>query len=442
MTNLESLVKKWGPVLANDNAPAIGDSHREAVVAQVLENTEAAIAQEAQAANFQMNEAAHANNTVGIQNTDPVLISLVRRAMPNLIAYDIASVQPMTGPTGLIFAMKSRYGGQAGDEVGFDGSGLGTEVDSAYSGTGTHGADSTSLGGTDTTPADTVNDAFGFGTGMSTAAGEALGDGVGADFAEMSFSIEKTSVTAKTRALKAEYTMEMAQDLKAIHGLNAESELASILSNEVIAEINREMVRTINSRAKLGAQQTGITTAGTFDLTTDADGRWSQERYKGLLVQIMREANKIAQDTRRGRGNFIMVSADVAAILSSTGMLDYTPALSGNAGISSDVTGATMVGTLAGGTGMKVYLDPYATVDYATIGYKGSNPYDAGIFYAPYVPLTMVRAMGENSFQPKIGFKTRYGMVANPFLDQTGEIGAVRSNTYYRIFAITNLLNQ
>jgi len=435
--NINDIKAKWAPIMEAAEAPAFADSHRAAVTAQLLENTEKALAEERGQQQY-LSEAAPANATTGgagnMANWDPILISLVRRAMPNLIAYDLCGVQPMSGPTGLVFAMKSRYTSQCGTEALFN------EADSGFSGAGAQGADSSSLGGTDTTPADDVNDAFGVGTGMSTSAGEALGDGVGADFAEMAFSIEKTSVTAKTRALKAEYTMELAQDLKAVHGLDAEAELANILSGEILAEINREVVRTINSRAVLGAQQAEIASKGTFDLAADADGRWSVEKYKGLLVHIQREANQIAVETRRGKGNFIMVSADVAAVLSAAGMLDYTPALSGQAGISSDVTGTTLVGTLAGG--VKVYLDPYATVNYVTVGYKGTNAYDAGMFYCPYVPLTMVRAVGENSFQPKIGFKTRYGMVANPFVDNTGEVGAVRTNTYYRIFAVSNILDQ
>ena len=363
--------------------------------------------------------------------------------MPNLIAYDICGVQPMTGPTGLVFAMKSKYSTQGStDEAlfneadsGFSSSSVNDAGDTQGGEGGAQGADSSSLGGTDTTPADTVNDAFGFGTGMTTAEGEALG-GTDTQFNEMAFSIEKTSVEAKTRALKAEYTMELAQDLRAVHGLDAESELANILSAEILAEINREVVRTMNSRAKLGAQQGDVATAGTFDLQTDADGRWSLEKVKGLMIHIQREANAIAINTRRGKGNFIVVSADVAALLSAVGMMDYAGAMAGGAAISSDVTGTTLVGALPGG--MKVYLDPYATVNYCTVGYKGSNPYDAGMFYCPYVPLTMVRAVGENTFQPKIGFKTRYGMIANPF---TGALSGVRNNDYYRIFAVANLLD-
>jgi hypothetical protein len=366
--------------------------------------------------------------------------------MPNLIAYDIAGVQPMTGPTGLIFAMKSKYTSQGGTEALFN------EADTDFSGTGTQGGGSSSIVGDVNPPgttgetsadagADNVEDAFGVGTGMTTAAAEALGSSGGGTFNEMAFSIEKATVTAKSRALKAEYSMELAQDLKAIHGLDAESELANILSAEILAEINREVVRTINAKAKLGSGQTDITTAGTFDVNADSDGRWSVEKYKGLLVQLMREANVIAKETRRGKGNFILCSSDVAAALSASGMLDYTPALAGNANLTVDDTGTTFAGTLAGG--MKVYIDPYANVDYVNVGYKGSNPYDAGLFYCPYVPLTMVRAVGEDTFQPKIGFKTRYGMVANPFVGATAgnDTGTDRANQYYRITKITNILS-
>jgi len=376
------------------------------------------------------------------------LISLVRRAMPNLMAYDIAGVQPMTGPTGLIFAMKSRYTAQNGTEALF------AEADTAFSGaasgdTGSADAgnndpfagDDPASGGSAGNDADTVAE-YAPGTAMATATAEALGDSGSNAFPEMAFSIEKATVTAKSRALKAEYTMELAQDLKAVHGLDAEAELANILSAEILAEINREVIRTINMKAKLGAQQADLTTGGTFDLDTDADGRWSVEKYKGLLVQIQREANVIAKETRRGKGNFIICSSDVAAALSASGMLDYTPALAANANLNIDDAGNTFAGTLAGG--MKVYIDPYAAVNYVNMGYKGTNAYDAGLFYCPYVPLTMVRAVGENSFQPKIGFKTRYGMVANPFVGATAgnDTGADRSNQYYRIFKVDNILGE
>ena len=446
MFTSDKLLEKWQPILDSEDAPKLVDRHRKAVTATVLENTEKALAEERNHQGFQLNEVAANNVSTNIDNWDPILIGLVRRAMPNLLAYDICGVQPMTGPTGLIFAMKSRYTSQTGDEAFFN------EADTDFSGTGTQGGGSSSLVGDINPPgttgessadtsggADNVEDAFGLGSGMSTDAAEALGDGGGTNFAQMAFSIDKTTVTAKSRALKAEYTMELAQDLKAIHGLDAEAELANILSAEILAEINREVVRTINSRAKLGSRQADITTDGTFDVNADSDGRWSVEKYKGLLVQLMREANVIAKETRRGKGNFLMCSSDVAAALAASGMLDYTPAIQGNAGLSVDDTGSTFAGTISGG--MKVYIDPYANIDYVNVGYKGPNPYDAGLFYCPYVPLTMVRAVGENSFQPKIGFKTRYGMIANPYADQTGSIGAVRTNQYYRITKITNILS-
>ena len=445
MFTSDKLLEKWQPILDSEDAPKLVDRHRKAVTATVLENTEKALAEERNHQGFQLNEVAANNVSSSIDNWDPILIGLVRRAMPNLLAYDICGVQPMTGPTGLIFAMKSKYSTQGGTEALFN------EADTDFSGTGTQGGGSSSLVGDINPPgttgessadtsggADNVEDAFGLGTGMTTDAAEALGDGGGTNFAEMAFSIDKTTVTAKSRALKAEYTMELAQDLKAIHGLDAEAELANILSAEILAEINREVVRTINSRAKLGSRQADITTDGTFDVNADSDGRWSVEKYKGLLVQLMREANVIAKETRRGKGNFLMCSSDVAAALAASGMLDYTPAIQGNAGLSVDDTGSTFAGTISGG--MKVYIDPYANIDYVNVGYKGPNPYDAGLFYCPYVPLTMVRAVGENSFQPKIGFKTRYGMIANPYADQTGSIGAVRTNQYYRITKITNIL--
>jgi hypothetical protein len=443
----KNLMEKWQPVMEAAEAPSIADAHKRAVTAVMLENTEKALVEERGHQNFTLTEAAPANATgAGIDNWDPILISLVRRAMPNLMAYDIAGVQPMTGPTGLIFAMKSRYSAQNGTEALF------AEADTAFSGAASGdlgtasarnndpfaGDDST---GTDAADTDTVAE-YAPGTAMATATAEALGDSGSNPFPEMAFSIEKATVTAKSRALKAEYTMELAQDLKAVHGLDAEAELANILSAEILAEINREVIRTINLKAKLGAQQADLTTAGTFDLDTDADGRWSVEKYKGLLVQIQREANTIAKETRRGKGNFIICSSDVAAALSASGMLDYTPALAANANLNIDDAGNTFAGTLAGG--MKVYIDPYAAVNYVNMGYKGTNAYDAGLFYCPYVPLTMVRAVGENSFQPKIGFKTRYGMVANPFVGTTAgnDTGADRSNQYYRIFKVDNILGE
>jgi hypothetical protein len=437
MFNSEQIQEKWAPILEHSEIPSIQDNYKKSVTAILLENQEKALREERGAMGFMTETAANATTggTGNMANWDPVLISLVRRAMPNLMAYDVAGVQPMSGPTGLIFAMKSKYTSQGGTEALFD------EANVGFSGNGTaNGGDSSSVAGTtgtDTTPADGVEDSFAVGAGMTTAAGEALGNS-GDPFAQMAFSIEKTSVTAKTRALKAEYTMELAQDLKAIHGLDAESELANILSAEILAEINREVIRTINVKAKLGAQTSNVAAAGTFDVETDSDGRWSVEKFKGLMVQIEREANAIAKDTRRGKGNFIICSSDVASALTAAGMLDYTPALSANLNV--DDTGSTFAGVLNGRT--KVYIDPYASRDYVTVGYRGTNPYDAGLFYAPYVPLTMVRAVGEVDFQPRIGFKTRYGMVANPFAGgaSSSETGTNRANQYYRIFAVENIL--
>jgi len=431
MFGSEKISDKWAPILEHTDLPEIQDKYKKAVTAVVLENQEKALAEERGQSSFLSETAANAQGG-NIGTWDPILISLVRRAMPNLIAYDIAGVQPMTGPTGLIFAMKSKYTSQGGTEALFN------EANTAFSGTGTAGGDSSSLGsvGTDANT-DDVEDSFGVGTGMSTADAEALGN-TGNAFAEMAFSIEKATVTAKSRALKAEYTMELAQDLKAIHGLDAEGELANILSAEILAEINREVIRTINVKAKLGAQTSNVTTPGVFDVSQDADGRWSVEKFKGLIVQIEREANVIAKETRRGKGNFILCSSDVASALAASGMLDYTPALSTNLNV--DDTGNTFAGVLNGRT--KVYIDPYASQDYMTVGYRGTNPYDAGMFYCPYVPLTMVRAVGEQDFQPRIGFKTRYGMVANPFVGASAgnDTGTNRANQYFRIFEVRNIL--
>ena len=419
----ENLQKKWAPVLDHDNLPSIKDNYKRAVTAVVLENQEKALREE-KAALF---EATHANQTgSAIDTYDPILISLVRRSLPNLMAYDVAGVQPMTGPTGLIFAMKSHYSSQSGTEALFN------EADTDFAGTGTH-AGSNPVSGSYTT-----------GTGVSTSTAEGFGDST--TLQQMAFSIEKTTVTAKSRALKAEYTVELAQDLKAIHGLDAEAELANILSQEILAEINREVIRTIYKVAKPGAASTA--TAGTFDLDVDSNGRWSVERFKGLMFQIERDANVIAQETRRGRGNFIVCSSDVAAALAMAGKLDYTPALSGNDGLSSDDTGNTFAGTLNGR--YKVFIDPYsantnAASQFVMVGYKGSNAYDAGLFYCPYVPLQMVRAIDPSTFQPKIGFKTRYGMIANPFVTQSdgttdADTFTADRNHYYRLFAVTNLL--
>jgi hypothetical protein len=441
MFNSEKLQEKWNPIINHKDLPNIKDNYRRAVTAVILENQEKALREERAQSSFQgLNETA-ANSVSGVANWDPILISLVRRSMPNLIAYDIAGVQPMSGPTGLIFAMKSKYTSQGGTEALFN------EADSAFAGAGSQASASSSLpavtGGSGA-DANGVHDSFAVGTGMTTAAAEALGSGsTGAgEFGEMAFSIEKATVTAKSRALKAEYTMELAQDLKAIHGLDAESELANILSAEILAEINREVIRTINVKAKLGAQQANMASTGTFNLLTDSDGRWSVEKFKGLLVQIEREANVIAKETRRGKGNFILCSSDVATALAAAGVLDYAPALSTSLEV--DDTGNTFAGVLNGRT--KVYIDPYATDDYVTAGYRGTNPYDAGMFYAPYVPLTMVRAVNPGDFQPRIGFKTRYGMVANPFAeanvsDINNGVGTNRSNRYFRIFAVKGILD-
>lgn len=413
MTSFDTLIEKWSPVLNESSAGEIKDSQRRAVTAAVLENQEIAMRESrAQEAGFgSLNETA-GNNTGSVGTWDPVLISLVRRAMPNLMAYDVCGVQPMSGPTGLIFAMKSRYDGGdvANDEALFG------EANSAFSGV----ADS-----------DTV------GKGMTTTAAEALGN-TGNDFSEMGFTIEKATVTAKSRALKAEYSLELAQDLKAIHGLDAETELANILSTEILAEINREVVHTINSQAKIGAQQANVAVNGIFDLSSDADGRWSAEKFKGLVVQLDREANVIAKETRRGKGNVIICSSDVATALAASGMLDYTPAMS--SALQVDDTGSTFAGVLNGR--LRVYIDPYAASDYITVGYKGTNAYDAGVFYCPYVPLQMVKAVGENDFQPRIGFKTRYGMASNPFVGAAPADGlaAAGTNQYYRKFAVANIL--
>ena len=441
----KNLMEKWGPVLDHESAPEIQDRYRKAVTARLLENQEVALQEErAQAQGNFISEAAAANNIGSgsapnnIGTFDPVLISLVRRAMPNLIAYDIAGVQPMSGPTGLIFAMKSRYSTQGGTEaLGLD------EADTDFSGTGTHQADPTGLSGvtdadTDGTIADEADTVSTFGSGLGTAAAERLGVGESGDgsFGEMAFSIEKSTVTAKSRALKAEYTMELAQDLKAIHGLDAEGELANILSAEILAEINREVVRSVLKTAKIGALQTSTAVSGIFDVNTDSDGRWMVERFKGLIMQIERECNVIAKETRRGKGNFILCSSDVASALAAAGMLDYTPALSAQLNV--DDTGNTFAGVLNGR--VKVYIDPYSTVDFVCVGYRGTNPYDAGLFYCPYVPLTMVKAVGENDFQPRIGFKTRYGMVANPYVAIDGSIGSDRSNQYFRIFRVDDIM--
>jgi hypothetical protein len=436
----EQLDQKWSPVLDHEGAGKIGNAYKRAVTAIILENQERAMAEESR----MLNEAAPTNATgSSIQNYDPILISLVRRALPKLIAYDVAGVQPMTGPTGLIFAMRSRYGNQTGTEAFFN------EANTAFTSQNAAGGLVGTGNQVGTNPvANTLNTAaYTTANGMTTAQAEALGDGVdGNAFAEMAFSIEKVTVTARSRALKAEYTMELAQDLKAVHGLDAETELANILSTEILAEINREVIRTIYKSAVRGAVY-GTTTAGTFDLDTDSNGRWSVEKFKGLVFQIERECNAIAKATRRGKGNILIVSSDVASALAMAGVLDYTPALQVNLEV--DDTGNTFAGTMHGR--VKVYIDPYfggSSIgdELVCVGYKGASPYDAGLFYCPYVPLQMVRAIGQDTFQPKIGFKTRYGMVANPFArgDDGANPGlgviADRTNQYYRLFRVRNLM--
>ena len=417
----EEIQKKWSPVLDHPDLGEIKDTYRKAVTAVILENQEKALQEEKSI----ISEAVHANNMSSAVDTyDPILISLVRRALPNLMAYDVCGVQPMTGPTGLIFAMKSHYTSQTGTEALFN------EADTDFAGTGTH-AGSNPVDGTFTT-----------GTGVTRDNAELFGDTVTLN--QMAFSIEKTTVTAKSRALKAEYTVELAQDLKAVHGLDAESELSNILSQEILAEINREVIRTIYKVAKTGAASTA--SAGTFDLDVDSNGRWSVERFKGLLFNIERDANVIAQDTRRGKGNFIICSSDVASALSMAGVLDYAPALDTNLNV--DDTGNTFAGVLNGR--YKVYVDPYsantgAASQFYVAGYKGTSPYDAGLFYCPYVPLQMVRAIDPSTFQPKIGFKTRYGMIANPYVvdgsgNTDGDTFTADRNQYYRSVKVSNLM--
>ena len=453
--NAEQLQEKWAPVLDHDGQDKITDSHKRMVTAVLLENQEKTLKEESEF----LSEAAPTNSVAnaGVSNFDPVLISLIRRAMPNLVAYDLAGVQPMNGPTGLIFAMRSRYTGQGGEEAfyneadsafsgqsaGFNKTGTGDMVQKAV-GLGTTNQQGTNPGALDGTfPASADATTYNVGQAMGTAGAEALGDAADNQFNEMAFSIEKVTVTAKSRALKAEYSLELAQDLKAIHGLNAAAALANILSTEILAEINREVIRTIYNVAVPGAQA-NVATSGTFDLDIDSNGRWSVEKFKGLIFQIERDANAIAQQTRRGKGNMILCAADVASALTIAGVLDYTPAL--NANLNVDDSGNTFAGVLQGK--YRVYIDPYAANvaanQYYVAGYKGSSPYDAGLFYCPYVPLQMVRAVGENTFQPKIGFKTRYGIVANPFargasLDAPGVI-ARNSNKYYRRVKVTNLM--
>ena len=429
----EAIQNKWKPILEHEDLPQIKDKHRADVTACMLENTAKALNESGDfAPRSLLGEAAPTNATgAAIDNYDPVLITLVRRSMPNLVAYDLCGVQPMTGPTGLIFAMRSHYANQAGAETFYN------EVNTAFSSV-LGGANTLGDKHVGTTPTGVVN-TYNFGSGMSTAQSEALGSAGNSAFAEMAFSIDKVSVVAKSRALKAEYSMELAQDLKAIHGLDAETELANILTTEILAEINREVIRTINVTAVPGAQD-NTTTAGIFDLDTDSNGRWSVEKFKGLHFQLERDANALAKSTRRGKGNVLICSSDVASALQMAGVLDYTPALNSN-NLQIDDTGNTFAGVLNGR--IRVYIDPYATGNYITIGYKGASAMDAGLFYCPYVPLQMVRAVGENTFQPKIGFKTRYGMVANPFSQgATASDGSLVANTnvYYRRFFVSNLM--
>jgi hypothetical protein len=436
----EEVQNKWKPVLEHADLQPIKDAHRRTVTATLLENTENALRESAAMSHGSQSLLAEtpANVTGSAVDTfDPVLISLVRRAMPNLIAYDICGVQPMTGPTGLIFAMRARYATQGGTEAFYN------EANTGFS-SSPQGNSTVNLPGyrhVGTVPG-TANNAesntYNYAKGVNTAFAEAWGNS-SVGIPEMAFSIEKVSVTAQSRALKAEYSLELAQDLKAIHGLDAETELANILSAEILAEINREVVRTINVTAERGASE-GTTTAGIFDLDTDSNGRWSVEKFKGLMFQLEREANQIAKGTRRGKGNIVICSSDVASALQMAGVLDYAPALNSN-NLNVDDTGNTFAGVLNGR--MRVYIDPYTTGNYITVGYKGSNAFDAGLFYCPYVPLQMVRAVDQDNFQPKIGFKTRYGMVANPFADGTNEgLGALTkdSNKYYRRVLVNNLM--
>ena len=442
----EELKQKWQPVLEHPELEAIKDPYKKAVTAMVLENQSQAMASD-RAQMGMLNETTSvgpSNVTGGVQNFDPILISLVRRALPNLIAYDVAGVQPMTGPTGLIFAMRAKYGENmlaSGAEAFYN------EANTQFSGIGSDtnrfGFANNVVSDTLTNPLLTSANAFTTGIGMPLRTAEYQGSENNTAFGQMAFSIEKVTVTAQSRALKAEYSLELAQDLKAIHGLDAETELSNILSTEILAEINREVIRTIYTVAKNGAQF-GTTTPGTFDLDTDSNGRWSVERFKGLIFQIERDANVIAKETRRGKGNVLIVSSDVASAMAMAGVLQYTPALS--ADLQVDDTGNTFAGLLHGR--IKVYIDPYfggytSNQELVTIGYKGSSPYDAGLFYCPYVPLQMVRAVDQFTFQPKIGFKTRYGMVANPFAGGSNvDLGQLygKRNTYYRLFKVANLM--
>ena len=432
----EQIRQKWAPVISHPDLPEIADSHKKMVTAMVLENTERALRESAAAGAHQQFLSEQPTNTIGdnfgsnIAGFDPILISLVRRTLPNLMAYDVCGVQPMTGPTGLIFALTSQYAANTTHpyDTGEWSEAMYDEADTSYSGTGTHGGASDGSGTR--------------GTGDTTANAETKGTS-GNEFGEMAMKIEKVTVTAKSRALKADYSLELAQDLKAVHGLDAEAELSNILAAEILAEINREVIRTINWAAVSGSQGT-VASNGTFDLDVDASGRWSVEKFKGLMFHIEREANKVAKDTRRGKANLIICSSDVASALQMAGVLDYTPALNSNS-LAVDDTGNTFAGVLNGR--FRVYVDPYATTNYMTIGYKGAGAFDAGMFYCPYVPLQMVRAVDQDTFQPKIGFKTRYGMVENPFAHSVQGTPAVsdgaftaNSNAYYRNSLVANLL--
>ena len=448
----EELQNKWKPVLEHSDLPSITDAHRRLVTATMLENTEKALreAQVTMGGGQSLMEATPLNSTGNVANFDPVLISLVRRSMPNLIAYDICGVQPMTGPTGLIFAMRTKYANTTAlsTEAFYNEANTGHSsrlgANSAFGTTGAAGVASVGANTTGSSPSANSNASqvlYNYTMGLVLGTAEGLGTDSSTIFPEMGFSIEKVTVSAKSRALKAEYSLETAQDLKAIHGLDAESELSNILSAEILAEINREVVRAIIITAEKGASD-GTTTAGIFDLDTDSNGRWAVEKFKGLMFQIEREANAIAKQTRRGKGNILITSSDVASALQMAGVLDYAPALNSN-NLQVDDTGNTFAGVLNGR--IRVYIDPYAGSNFAVVGYKGSSPFDAGLFYCPYVPLQMVRAVDPNTFQPKVGFKTRYGMAPNPFAKGTTAASATAvleedSNKYYRRVLISNLM--
>ena len=449
----DHLVEKWSPVLDHNEFGSFQDSYRKKVTAALLENQERAMQQQYLAETAPTNalgagafgysdNGSPVSRSTGLAGYDPVLISLVRRAMPNLMAYDIAGVQPMSAPTGLIFALKARYDNQSGSEALFQ------EPSAKFSGAGFTSSDAATTAAAGANPFADGGWSAGGRTGsfgesfraMLTGTAEGLAGTEPNNFSEMAFTIERIAVEARTRALKAEYSTELAQDLKAVHGLDAETELANILSTEILAEINRELIRTLYFKAKTGCNQGDLVQTGAYDLNNDSDGRWSAERFRGLMYQIERECNTIAKETRRGKGNFIIVSSDVASALAMGGFLNISPAL--NVNLDVDDTGKTFAGVLNGR--IRVYIDPYlaTNVNSVLVGYKGTSPYDAGIFYCPYVPLQMVRAVGENTFQPKIGFKTRYGMVANPFADSTdfttgGNI--TTGNQYYSLFQVQNI---